>query len=66
VPELADLLGTADDDELQAAAGVLEKMGPAAAAAAPALEARLNGADGRARSGLESALKAVSPPPGGK
>jgi len=62
LPAVIKLLGSSQDtDELEAAAGLLEKMGPPAAAAVPALESRLAGADGRTSAGLEAALKALRP-----
>lgn len=55
------LESTQDNDELAAAAGLIAAMGPPAAAAAPALQARLAGAEGSTGSRIESALKAVAP-----
>ena len=61
LPAVIKLLEAGDEDELNAAAGLLEKMGPDAAAALPALEARLAGAEGGARGRVEAALKAIRP-----
>ncbi|HBB67213.1 MAG: hypothetical protein A2X28_03950 [Elusimicrobia bacterium GWA2_56_46] len=61
LPTMIQLLATADDDELYAAAVLLEQMGPEAVSALSALEARLVGADGRTRSRVEAALKALRP-----
>lgn len=62
VPRLAELAGTAGEDEFDAVMGLIDKMGPAAAGAAPALEARLSGAEGRERYRLEAALKVLRAP----
>jgi hypothetical protein len=52
---------TRDNDELEAAAGLIAAMGPPAAAAAPALQARLAGAEGHTSYKIEAALKVLAP-----
>jgi len=52
---------TQDNDELAAAAGLIAAMGPQAAAAAPALQARLASAEGHTSFKIETALKALAP-----
>ena len=60
LPVIMKLLETSgDSDELEAAAALLERMGPPAAAAVPVLEARLAGADARLGGRLQAALKAL-------
>lgn len=62
VPRLAALAGTAGGDELDALLNLMEEMGPAAVGAAPALEARQAGAEGREKYRLEEALRAMRAP----
>lgn len=59
LPQLIALTGTAEGNTLDALLALLEKMGPAAAGAAPALETRLAAADSNMRRHYEEALKAI-------
>jgi len=66
LPAMIAAIPTCDEDALEILFGMLQRLGPAAADAAPAVEARLAGLadNSRARYRAEDALKAISVIPG--